>query len=109
MEDLSYINDIEGGSDIYFVVLSKEKSDINGEKNVKDKDMESESKSNVSAEGNLKENKDKISVYSLCVPLCSRRCITKDIFSHHINMVNFGLETKTHLPKLKKICTPHIL
>jgi hypothetical protein len=108
LADLSYINGIEGGSDIYFIVLSKEKGDVNEKENVKDKYVESESNSSVSAEGNLKENKEQISVYFLCVPVCIRRCITKEIFSHHIDMVNFSLQNKTHLPKLKTISTPLI-
>ena len=110
MEGLSYVNEIEGCSDIYFVVLSKDKGDVKYKDKETEKDVissktsnvESKKKSSVSAVSNVIDNKEKITVYSLCVHIYSRKFINKEIFSGHMNMVKIGLKHKTHLPKLKK-------
>ena len=72
LEDLSYVNEIEGCSDIYFVVLSKDKGDVKYKDKETEKDVicsktsnvESEKKSSVSAVSNATDNKEKITVYS---------------------------------------------
>ena len=89
--------------------MSKEKGDVKGEVVEKDKDLKStksvndgnDSKSCVVESSNPKSTKEKISVYSLCVPIYTRNFVSKDIFSSHITLVKNGLKDFSYLPKMK--------
>ena len=95
LEDVSYLNEIDAGSDIFFVVLSKEKSEVSVKNDNKEKDTDakktgyvvSKEKSSVNKNSNVKENREKVSVYFLCVPIYTRKCVTNQIFSGHMDMV----------------------
>ena len=129
LEDLSYMNDIDADSEIYFIVLSKEKGDIkvgddekgndvipaktvvsvsekeknedsSGEKI--DNNLNKDQKTGGSDDSNHNGNKNKLSVYFLCVPIYSRQYITKPNFSSHMERVKIGFRNKTYLPKLQE-------
>ena len=77
-----------------FLLLKKKKSRQHGDKI--DNNLNKDQKTGGSVDSNHNGNKNKLSVYFLCVPIYSRQYITKPNFSSHMERVKIGFRNKTY-------------